>query len=148
VIFSKFMKSLILTSIQYLCLAWILYTNPWLTAHSILVVIQVAGLVLGIWSIVEMSKSKLNITPVPREGAILIASGPYKLIRHPMYMALILSLFPMLAMDHGIVNLLVFGVFLCNMIFKLSYEEQLLHNRFPEYGEMAFRSWRLIPWIY
>lgn len=142
------MKSATLTTIQFLCLGYILFTNEWLADSPVLIVIQFAGLALGTWSVVEMSRSKLNITPVPRKGATLISSGPYRLIRHPMYAALILAFFPLLVQDPSISNGIAFGVLLVNLILKLLYEEQLLLQRFPGYKEMTGRTWRLIPWVF
>ena len=142
------MKSIILTSVQFSCLAWILYSNPWIADHTVWIIIQIVGLAVGLWAIFEMSRSKLNVTPVPRKGAILITSGPYRMIRHPMYTGLILTFFPILSRDHGLLNLIVFSILLLNMLLKLSYEEQLLRERFPEYNKMTDSTWKLIPFIY
>lgn len=142
------MKSILLTSVQFLCIGWILYTNPWLSDHWILKMLQFGGLALGIWAIIVMSKSKLNITPVPRDGAFLITSGPYRLLRHPMYTSVILILFPILYGNYGVSNILVFSILLLNLLLKLRYEENLLKKKFPDYAHMKSSTWRLIPWIY
>lgn len=142
------MKSILLTSIQFLCIGWILYFNDWLVAGAVLMVVQLMGLVLGGWAIFVMSRSKLNVTPVPRKGASLVTSGPYSLIRHPMYTAVILALFPILVNDASLSNSIVFGMLLINLLLKLHYEEKLLQEVFPKYSALKSRTWRLIPWIY
>jgi len=142
------MKSLLLTAVQFICLGYILLTNSWISAQPVLAGVQVAGVLLGVWAILVMSRSKLNITPDPRKGAILIQTGPYSLIRHPMYTSLMLALFPILYTDHGIANLIVFGVLFINLLLKLKYEERLLLARFESYRQMVSTTWRLIPWIY
>lgn len=141
-------KSILLTSIQFLCIGWILYFNSWLAEPGVLVLIQVAGVLLGSWAIVVMSSSKLNVTPIPRKGAVLVTAGPYRLIRHPMYTSLLLAFYPILYQNHDLANSLVFGLLLINMLLKLNYEEKLLRERFPEYKRMESKTWRLIPWIY
>lgn len=142
------MKSFLLTAVQFICLGYILFANSWLSGQPVLAGVQVSGILLGIWAIVVMSRSKLNVTPDPRKGAILIQNGPYRLIRHPMYTSLMLALFPILYTNHGIVNLMVFTVLFVNLLLKLNYEERLLLARFESYRQMVSTTWRLIPWVY
>ena len=142
------MLSILLTSVQFVCLGIILYINQWVSPLAFLALIQVLGLLLGGWAILAMSRSKLNVTPVPRKGSVLITDGPYRLIRHPMYTSLFLIFYPILYTSHSTANLVLFSVFTVNMILKLNYEEKLLLQRFEGYREMTVKTWRLIPWIY
>ncbi len=142
------MLSILLTSVQFFCLGIILYFNQWVSPKPLLAMIQVSGLLLGAWAILVMSRSKLNVTPVPRKGSVLISNGPYRLIRHPMYTSLFLIFYPILYTSHSTTNLALFAVFTVNMILKLNYEEKLLHQRFEGYRELAGKTWRLIPWVY
>jgi len=142
------MKAILLTVIQFTSLGILVYLNDWPAGLPLLAAVQFVGLLLGLWAIYAMSKSKLNITPVPRKGAVLIHSGPYRLIRHPMYTSLMLMVFPVLYDNHGITNLLVTTILFVNLLLKLAYEEQLLRDRFEGYDAMTGRTWRLIPWIW
>lgn len=141
-------KSILLTTIQFLALGIILYTNPWFVQLPVLLAIQVIGLIIGIWAITEMSKSKLNIAPIIREGASLISTGPYRFVRHPMYLSLILFLFPILAVNFNALNGIVFLVLIINLLIKLFYEEKLLSDRFARYSDYKQKTWRLIPLIF
>lgn len=141
-------RSVLLTTIQFLSIGALLFTNRWFVLNPFLLLIQVAGIILAIWSIIEMSKSKLNITPDIREGSVLISSGPYRFIRHPMYLSLLLALLPILSENHSLTNILIFLVLFINLIFKLSYEETLLKSRFKRYVVYSENTWRLIPWVY
>lgn len=142
------MKAILITSIQFICIFWILFTNSWLATEPFLIAVQLTGFALGLWAIFVMSRSKLNITPVPLKGAFLITNGPYRLIRHPMYTSVILILFPILVGNYSWTNILVFGILLINMIVKLHFEEKLLLAKFPDYKEVISNTWRLVPWIY
>jgi len=141
-------KSGLLTIIQYTCLALILFLNKWLVENRILLMVQVLGFIIGFWAILAMSKGKLNIAPNIREGAILIQSGPYQLVRHPMYLALLLTLLPMLSENHQGVNLMVYVVFCINLIVKLLFEESLLRNEFSEYEAYMKKTFRLLPYLF
>ncbi len=142
------LKSTILTLIQYLTMAYLLFAFPVFTKNVFTLIIQSLGVFLGFWAIVVMSKSKLNITPVPREGSSLINSGPYRIVRHPMYSSLLLFLVPIVFYYSSKMGFLVFGIFLVNLILKLTYEEQLLLKTFNRYEVYKQYTWRLIPYVY
>lgn len=142
------LKSTILTLIQYLTMAYLLMVFPVFTQNRITLGIQLLGVVLGIWAILVMSQSKLNITPVPRDGSSLVIVGPYRFVRHPMYLSLLLFLTPIVLYHHTSFGILVFFIFLVNLVLKLSFEEQLLSHTFIEYKNYQKHTWSLIPWVY
>ncbi len=142
------MRSFVLTAIQYILLGWILYSNDWLVNNKYLKILQFVGLALGIWAIFVMRNSNLNITPSIRKGTKLITNGPYHFIRHPMYLSLLLVFLPMLTENYGTINLVVFGIFVVNLILKLEYEEQLLKEEFEAFADYSKRSWKLFPFVY
>jgi protein-S-isoprenylcysteine O-methyltransferase Ste14 len=126
----------------------LLAANPWIAAPSALVALQVVGLLLGSWAILVMSRSRLNITPVPLRGAVLVTAGPYRVIRHPMYTSLILAFFPIVYSRPDMVNIVIFTLLVVNLLFKLNYEEKLLREQFEGYECKMEGTWRLFPWIY
>lgn len=142
------LKPLFLTFVQYSCLIWLLVFNKWFSDNLIMLGFQIAGMIVGFWAIYEMSKSRLNITPTPLSGAVLIQSGPYKLVRHPMYMALILVFVPMLIFNFNLWGGIVFLVFFINLILKMLHEEELLFDFFYDYESYSKVTWRLIPYFY
>ena len=142
------LKSILLTLIQYLSMVYIVLMVPLFSGNAITLSIQLLGIMVGIWSIIEMSKSKLNITPLPRVGSSFINGGPYRIIRHPMYLSLLLFLTPIVLYHYTNVGIMVFGIFLVNLILKLTFEEQLLLETFESYRDYKQHSWRLIPLIY
>lgn len=142
------LKSALLTLVQYVSLLLLLLYLPFTAPNPILLSIQVGGIILGLWAIVAMSRSKLNITPLPRNGSILITSGPYHLIRHPMYLALILFFYPVAIPSGSPVILVILLIFTANMILKLLFEEKVLTRKFYRYMEYRQNTWRLLPWIF
>jgi protein-S-isoprenylcysteine O-methyltransferase Ste14 len=82
------------------------------------------------------------------EARRLVTTGPYAVVRHPLYVAeelAVLGLFIQFASAWAAV-LLVIHIAL--QFRRMRYEENVLRDTFPEYGEYAQRTRRLIPGIY
>ncbi len=141
-------KSAVLTSIQYLSLFFLLYFNPWFSKHPALLLLQLIGIFVGLWAIFDMRKSALNITPMPLNNAILISSGPYKLVRHPMYLGLLFFFTPLVISHPTNISLIIYAIFIINLILKLFFEEKLLLLKFESYVDYKKNTWRLLPYLF
>ncbi len=84
-----------------------------------------------------------------RPGQKLITTGPYKLIRHPIYLSELFSYFsfPMiLGSFYGFVVMLIIVPIL---LYRISFEEKTLISRFgQEYVEYKKKIKKLIPYVY
>lgn len=106
-----------------------------------------AGIVIAAAGTIHLGR---NLTPFicPKEGAILLEKGAYRLVRHPIYCGLLMIslgwgfwVHGELTLCYGMVLFLIFGM-------KAKREEQLLSVTFPGYAEYSRRVKRLIPFIY
>ncbi len=104
--------------------------------------------VVGIWAILSMRLSNLNVQPIPKHNAILITTGIYSKLRHPMYTSLLLLMLSFLIHRFTFVSLAISCALCATLISKLTYEEQLLIQKFSEYSEYRKRTWRIIPFIF
>ena len=146
---NELIKSTILTIVQYVTLTAIMYRSTWISTNIPLMITQIIGFIVAAWAILEMNKSKLNIAPTPRKNSSLITSGPYKLVRHPMYLSLILTLTPAMISYYNQTTIIIFAIFSVNLIFKMLFEEGLLKNFFGnDYKEYMKHSWRLFPFVF
>lgn len=141
-------NNLILTLIQYTSLIAFLFLTPFKAEGIGWFIIEVSGILLGIWAIWVMNESKIHIMPKPRTGARLIRKGPYGVIRHPMYAAIILSLTPLIVTHFDWIRFFILAVLYVNLIFKLTFEESLLREYFTDYDEYRKSSWKLLPYLY
>ena len=74
--------------------------------------------------------------------------GPYRYVRHPMYMGYLLTQVGFLLMNPTFWNLAVYGVCYASQIPRLLAEERLLSHD-PRYSEyMAAVRYRLIPGVF
>jgi len=138
----------ILTLIQYSTLTAFLIMTPYIAKGIIWQIIEIIGAMLGVWAIVAMKRSKINIAPQPLANAHLVTQGPYRLIRHPMYMAIILTLTPLIITHYDSTRAIILGVLYVNLVFKLLFEEGLLKEYFDGYEDYMKKTWRLFPWLF
>jgi protein-S-isoprenylcysteine O-methyltransferase Ste14 len=102
------------------------------------------GTVFTIWSLATLGRC-FGLFPEVRG---LVMRGPYRLVRHPVYLGeLISAIGLLLAKPHPLV-LIVFGVFVALQYWRTVYEERALSAAFPEdYPAYARGVPRLIPGI-
>lgn len=141
-------KSYTLVFVQFLCIGLILITGPIFPANIFLLIIELAGVALGIWAIAVMGIGRFNIVPDPKEGSRLVTRGPYKIIRHPMYLSLLLFTLPLVIADFSWWRSVFWLVLLIDLVLKLNYEETLLEKKLDGYREYRRHSYKLIPFIY
>jgi protein-S-isoprenylcysteine O-methyltransferase Ste14 len=129
-------------------LGLIALTGPLFPSNAVLLVLELLGIGLGIWAILAMRIGNFNITPDPLNHSQLVTSGPYRMIRHPMYLAILLTTLPLIIYSFDLFRLAIWLVLLIDLIFKLIYEENLLSVKLVGYDRYIERSFRLFPYIY
>ncbi len=105
------------------------------------------AIVIGVWSLGLIRRS-LSLFPAPTSHALLVRKGPFRLVRHPIYLAVVLGTSGLALAALNPSALVVALVFVPFFMAKSGHEEDLLMERFPEYRE--YRStvpYRLIPWV-
>jgi protein-S-isoprenylcysteine O-methyltransferase Ste14 len=108
-------------------------------AGSTLVVAALAGLQAG---------DALTAVPRPRDTARLIESGPYRLVRHPIYGGLVLAAAGWAVMRASLPALLGAAILLVFFDLKRRREEAWLRDRFPGYAAYSAKTRRMIPWLF
>ena len=142
------MRSILFVVIQFAALGGIALTGPLFPSNPILLILEFAGLGLGVWAILSMRPGNFNITPdVPRRSR-MVTAGPYALIRHPMYAALLLTTLPLVLDSLTPLRVGLWVMLLVDLVVKLNYEEGLLKAAHPGYAEYMEKSYRLVPYIY
>jgi len=113
------------------------------TAFMVLVA---AGSGVGAWSLAANRPSNINIRPEPKAGARLVTHGPYRLVRHPMYFAVMLFATAFaVAGDAG--QWLLWAALAAVLYAKALREERGLALVHPGYADYRARTRAIIPFV-
>lgn len=82
-------KSFVLVTVQFACMAAILVPGPWVATQAGFFTVELVGVVLGTWAVMTMTVKNLAVLPEVKAGSRLVTHGPYRWIRHPMYAAVL-----------------------------------------------------------
>jgi len=109
-------------------------------------ILCVAGIAFAIWARLHLGR---NWSPAPalKEGHELVTSGPYRLVRHPIYTGIITALLgsSLVSIAALIALVVVGGMF----VWRVGAEEKLMMQQFPdEYPQYRQHTWALIPYVW
>lgn len=105
---------------------YILIVFWWMTAST-------AFTVWGMWTL----RRSFSITV---EARALVLTGPYRFIRHPIYLGEILSSCAVAFWRFSSWNLVILVIFVVIQVARSRWEERKLENNFPEYGKYASKA--------
>ena len=108
--------------------------------------LAVAGVALCVWAKVHL-KTNFTVTLGIKQDHALITSGPYALVRHPIYTGFLLQILGgALLYNSGATLVLLLLPFCAFFYWQSAAEEKLLVDRFGEvYHQYRARTGRLLP---
>ena len=104
----------------------------------------IAGLSLALYALRWLGRS-FSIMPEARR---LVTGGPYRFVRHPLYVAEALSTLGVTLQLQQPLGMLIAAAIYLGQFARMGYEEEVLERSFPEYAEYRRRTYRLIPYVY
>lgn len=140
-------KSLGLVILQLAVIAVLLLTGPLIARWPPGMVLQILSLGLVLWALSAMGWRQLRIGPSPAADGRLVTTGPYRWVRHPMYLAVLMVTLPMVAEAWTPWRFAAWIAFVMVLRWKAAHEETLLCQRFPEYANYQRRTKRLVPFL-
>jgi protein-S-isoprenylcysteine O-methyltransferase Ste14 len=115
-----------------------------------------AGLVLVVlgatpvtWALMENPYAETSVRIQSDRGQKVVTSGPYRLVRHPMYLGALL-MYPGVALILGSVwALAIAGLIAILMVGRTALEDRTLRRELPGYeGFVSVTRYRLIPGVW
>ena len=112
--------------------------------HLASLLLVIAGTVFAICALLVLGRS-ISLLPEARR---LVTRGPYALIRHPLYLGEIVAVAGVALQYLSAWALLLLGLVWAFQFQRMKYEELVLFQSFPEYGDYMTRTARLVPGVY
>src|SRR5207237_10041624 len=101
------------------------------------------GMVLALYSLSYL-RNRFSIVP---EARGLVTSGPYRFVRHPIYLGEIIAGFGLVTPTLFSLHALVLAIFVAAQLCRPCSEARLRQRVYPTYEGYARRTRRLIPFL-
>jgi protein-S-isoprenylcysteine O-methyltransferase Ste14 len=117
------------------------------TAQPIAIALQVIAVGLMVWARVTFGRRSFHAAANPTAGG-LVTTGPYRIIRHPIYTAACLFGWGSIVVHWSVVSV-EFGILLLlGALMRMICEEQLVKQKYPEYVKYAKVTKRMVPYLF
>jgi len=128
-----------------------LFAVPFLPLHeastSLLVVsagLALIGDCLALYVLYRLGRS----FSVMSEARRLVTDGPYRIVRHPLYLTEEIAIFGIFLPIWSLPAMMLYFAHITLQFLRLRNEERVLEGAFPEYAGYAARTARLIPGLW
>jgi protein-S-isoprenylcysteine O-methyltransferase Ste14 len=115
------------------------------------VVVAQGVVVFGYWLVFwVMRTNTFAATTIQVEAEqVVIDNGPYRLVRHPMYLGLLITMLAVPVALGSYVTVPLFAFVVPTIVFRLIHEERTLRGHLPGYREYCGRTrYRLVPGVW
>jgi protein-S-isoprenylcysteine O-methyltransferase Ste14 len=112
--------------------------------YLVSLLLVIGGTALSICAVLVLGRS-ISLLPEARR---LVTRGPYALVRHPLYLGEMIAVAGVALQYLSAGALLLLGLVWAFLLWRMTYEEHVLFQSFPEYGDYKARTARLVPGVY
>jgi protein-S-isoprenylcysteine O-methyltransferase Ste14 len=105
------------------------------------------GALIIVWSSLRLGRS-LTPFPEPVSGGRFTGTGPYRFVRHPMYLGVFFIAIGFAEATHSITRAALAVGLAVFFDAKARHEECALRDRYPAYANYAKRTRKFLPFIY
>ncbi len=127
---------------------WLSWPQP-LDAIGVIVgvVLVLLGGILAVAGVLNLGRN-LTAVPHPKEDAVFVEHGVYRLVRHPIYSGIIFGAVGWSCLQNSLLTLLLALLLFLFFDIKSRREEKWLVAKYPAYPAYQSRVRKLIPRVY
>jgi protein-S-isoprenylcysteine O-methyltransferase Ste14 len=144
-----FLAAIVLFSTTRIPLHW-LYLQPWPAGFWpfwLGAIVMVAGLLFAVWAREHLGSNWSSSVTI-KQGHELITTGPYRVVRHPIYTGILAGLLGTAIALSQVRGFIAFALIFIVLWLKLRMEEQWMRSQFGEtYTTYAHQTAALLPYL-
>lgn len=141
-------RPLIFNGFGLLASVFILLSGQVFAQTMVDLLVQVFGILLIIWAVITIKVNKNKQTDKLPKGYFFITSGPYEIIRHPVYAGYLLVMVGIVEIEFTFLRLVALLILCACIFFKIVREEHTLTSDIPEYTGYKVKTKALIPYLF
>jgi protein-S-isoprenylcysteine O-methyltransferase Ste14 len=123
------------------------YSGAFFATRPVTIAIQIAAALLMIAARITFGRRSFHLAANPTAGG-LVSTGPYAYFRHPIYAAVMYFVWAAFADHVGWLPAAAAALITVGAFVRMSIEERMVAERYPEYREYKARVRRIIPFVY
>jgi protein-S-isoprenylcysteine O-methyltransferase Ste14 len=125
----------------------LVYLHAVFSSSPIVLTVQTLAVALMIWARIAFGARSFHFAADPTKGG-LVTSGPYKLVRHPIYAAILYFTLAGVGGNRSLTTIALLFLVCLGVGIRIFCEERLVAVEYPEYAEYAKRTKRILPFIF
>ena len=137
----------LLVFLQFTLMGFIYLLSKGVFSSLVSMSIFLLGAGVGIWALLHNRLGNFNIQPKMKEGAVLVTSGIYAFIRHPMYLSVIIVSFAMVLSSVTLLQTSLFLALVLVLFLKAKREESIWMEEGEEYAKYRASTKLFIPFV-
>ena len=142
------MRSFVLVALQLSLIAAIALPFGAADWSALATTLVAAAIAMGLWALTANRPGNFNIRPEPKPGGRLVTSGPYRYVRHPMYLAVLLGMLGFCAGYATPWRWVALAALVIVLAIKAGVEERAMAARHPDYAGYARGTKRIVPFVW
>lgn len=142
------MRSSVLVALQLVLMVAIALPFDALAWNAPASAFVAAGIALGLWTLTANRPGNFSIRPEPKRDGVLVTGGPYRYVRHPMYLAVLLTMLGFCAGYATPWRWFALAALAGVLGVKIVIEERAMAHHHPGYANYAERTKRFIPFVW
>ena len=136
-----------LVTCQFALVAVLVLTTDWHLFNGVALGFYCGSFSIVIRSLIVMPPGSFNIRPTLKNNAKLVISGPYRYIRHPMYVGVLLFCGGLVATSWDVLRICLLSSIFLILFLKATLEEKILLASFSKYQTLKDKTGMFLPWL-
>jgi len=130
-----------------LALVGLLVRGAFFSSQPVAITAEFAAVALMAWARMTFGQRSFHASADPTTG-VLVTTGPYRYIRHPIYTAACLFGWTGILANWSPINVLLGVLLLAGAVARMLCEERLIIEHYPEYRAYAQATRRMVPYVF